>query len=119
MHPIILKEMESQFLSLIPILAEQNEATVLSSYKFTEFFNTQIIMSVIPPVQPTCFNSVKELRKLQIDVDGKEAQIHFPNSFSLTLPSENLTLSTIYMLIDHIQILINYIERLHNGPSTD
>jgi len=119
MHPLILKEMEKHFLDLMPILSKQKEATVLSSYKFTNFFNTQIVMSVIPPVQPTCFNRVKELRKLQIDIDGKEAQIHFPNGFSLTLPSEHLTLSTIYMIIDQIQILTEYIEKLHNGPNTD
>lgn len=119
MHLHILKEINEQFQNLMPILAEQRQAITLSSTNITIGYNTQVTITAVPPLTSICTDILREERPLQIDVDGKEAQIHFNDKISLTLPSEQLELSTIYVIIDQIKLLINFIERIQNGTYTD
>lgn len=116
---MILQDINKQFQQLIPILMLQNSGVTLGSFNIQDDYTTQIVVTITPSILHVCPYTVQEERKLQIDVDGKEAQIHFPNGFSLILPSENISLSTIYVIIDQINLLINYIERIKNGTNTD
>ena len=119
MHLHILTDIQNQFHHLIPVLATQVEAVTLSSCNIKLGYNTYVLVSATPPVCYIDTDFMKTQRNVEIDVDGKQAQIHFNDKFSLTLPSEHLELSTIYTIIDQIKQLIEYIERIHNGPNTD